>query len=575
MAAAPPLEVMTTAKEVEFIVITLCTNIDNTNARSSVGNQTTQESKQNIDLTSSMLSYDKPVGETPVMLTKYPFFSRNVLYDPSIFINLPYHSIVEIFFNENNFRRLLLNRLPLDNNPKNMASNGDKNIMTMLLALFPTAYPIKSAVSESISIFFSKFSARKITQMLNDVFRGEQYCYMKINSKVYTVKQAIWLNDLLNHPKYRLLIEEFQLFRNQVLKLISKKDTQLNKMSSTETARREPLQKEIKQLADLVNGTDVSNLNAYFKNFANILSKFKSTQPPREIVSSNEDLQEMIDSPDVSSLFGLLVKIYGRFFLQTARDSFKEEELSTSVGLLPQKTSNDPKYRIYVLMDFIEGKLTYDIVNSVDCKFQDVDLARTFRHLTADAKNTYEWDVDRARYMYKLKYKTDKKTEIKEYSVEIVPLTVMKPRLTYDSTQFDAQQFIDWVFYNTKFSDSAKVKALLDQLKKERPDTSEFTILDTIKTRHTQLYDFITRWNMSSDRYDDKFIENMRFYRRKLQRELDERGDDEFARKVIQLLTLIVDVMIQIEKAKNVQSKYGGSRKKNRRGTRKLSKKRW
>jgi len=79
-----------------------------------------------------------------------------------------------------------------------------KNVKTMIKYLFTTKYPNAFNNYDSYSYIFDKGEQFALTQPY-DVYDSvlSNYTYLKINGKVYTVAKTLWLNDVLNHPKYR------------------------------------------------------------------------------------------------------------------------------------------------------------------------------------------------------------------------------------------------------------------------------------------------------------------------------------------------------------------------------------
>jgi hypothetical protein len=572
---------------IDYLVITLCTNIDNVHApSSSYGNQTFKEPKQNIDFTSSMLTYDKPEGGFPAPLTKYPFFTQDVLYDSSVLLTFDYYKLVEIFFNENSFRSLLVNRLPqtdIDSmTPEQLQifrfNNGRKNVMTMLFALFTTAYPIKSDISESLAQLSDKWSEEKIWQLLYDItIKADTFSYLTIHSKVYTVKRAVWMNDILNHPRYRVLLEEFQRFTVRMNDTIERKKRQMNAIVGTGgdyEARKKGLEKEIKRLEDVLSGGNAKDLAQEFPSFSNYLTKFRKNNPSREAVSTNFYLQDMIDSPDLGDMFTFLQAIYNKYILDKGGNPYTDKKwkdcFNTGVTSLYQKNSNDPAFRIYVMMDLVEGKLTSDIVKQVDCQFNDVDLARELRILTMKQKDTFFWEVDRNRMFYKLVERTDEKTKQRHYELDVKPFIYWRNKINYTAGEFDQEQFLDWIF-RSDYKESVKAKEMLTSMRTNFSNSgvSEFTVLDVIKRKYPEFYRLIIGWNMTSDRTDPSLLTNIRIVSRDIERELRYKLEDASKDKptydtdLANLIFQMTKAMATIESAKS--TRQGGAPLRRRR----------
>ncbi|NBO25063.1 MAG: hypothetical protein EBU93_07535, partial [Chlamydiae bacterium] len=264
---------------------------------------------------------------------------------------------------------------------------------------------------------------------------------------------------------------------------------------------------------------------------------------------------------------------------------------NTGVTELYQKNSNDPAFRIYVLMDLIEGELTRDIVKEVDCQFNDVDLARELRSLTMKQNDTFFWEVDRNRMFYKLVKKTDKKTEKKQYRLEVRPFIYRRNKINYTATEFDQEQFLDWIF-RSEFKESKKANDLLSKMRSSYSGSgfSEFTVLDIVRRKYPEFYRLIVKWNMTSDRTDPSMLNSIYNITRNIERELllkteksKEKEGKEISDYDIDLVNLVfqmVKAMAAIESAKSTRQErhgYGGGvsmrkRKSNRRRSRTVKK---
>ena len=92
-----------------------------------------------------------------------------------------------------------------------------KNIMTMLNLLFPTVIPVSDNVKDSYSTFINPDkSGSGLKLSMNSVkewFSYFKFSFLKIDGKEYTVNRIVWLNDVMNHPTYSGLIEEFTEYK--------------------------------------------------------------------------------------------------------------------------------------------------------------------------------------------------------------------------------------------------------------------------------------------------------------------------------------------------------------------------
>jgi hypothetical protein len=147
--------------------------------------------------------------------------------------------------------RLMLDNMktasqPKSNEPKKMSRLeyeternriGEKNLMIMIRLMFPTKYPL---VGNIFSSFHSVVTGKnefnlKWTDFIpsffkKQVFEGlKDYSYLKIDGAVYTVTQAIWLNDIYNHKEYKQLVYKFEELQRWKDKEIARSNIELTK----------------------------------------------------------------------------------------------------------------------------------------------------------------------------------------------------------------------------------------------------------------------------------------------------------------------------------------------------------
>ena len=160
-----------------------------------------------IEFTRSMLyhpEYKKMKGSGT-----YPYITDEVEYYKPNIDRLTYPEIVDTFFNRDKFINMVSNvRGNQDNTGKlDKQKTLEHNVMTMLLLLFPTKYFTVNNHKQSIELL----EPGTATHYKHSIFYNPLNTissYVNVNSKPYTVTEVIWLNDLLNHPSYRKLLEE-------------------------------------------------------------------------------------------------------------------------------------------------------------------------------------------------------------------------------------------------------------------------------------------------------------------------------------------------------------------------------
>ena len=213
------------------------------------------ENDKPIELTSDILHYDPPKNERMPLL-KYPLFDPNTEYDShEIIQDMPYYKRLQVFFNEKMFMDTLLNKNKLsdkrkqelldekknqgtifkdneankesgegndNNNMKNensisefnenyMNTVKNNNFEFTLKTILPTGY-IPDNYTESIDyydpnttrkLFTLKASRPSFLSKLLPRRYKRFYSYININKELHTVHSVLWINDALNHPRYK------------------------------------------------------------------------------------------------------------------------------------------------------------------------------------------------------------------------------------------------------------------------------------------------------------------------------------------------------------------------------------
>lgn len=165
-----------------------------------------------------MLHAGKNNSFKTVGLQKYPFITDTLKYPYDDLKSKRYQYILEFFFNRGKFSKELKRELyssktiqselaELKGKTKEEQNNYkqailESNVMTMLRLLFPTSYPIMNNIRDSYSILMNKSESLEYIS---------KFSYIKLNNKIHTITNVVWLNDLMNNPIYnQLIIEVFK-----------------------------------------------------------------------------------------------------------------------------------------------------------------------------------------------------------------------------------------------------------------------------------------------------------------------------------------------------------------------------
>ena len=166
----------------------------------------------------------------------YPYFSPDVKYSPEVlmaYMKQDYGKVVRAFFDINIFSEMI-NESKKQNENANVNENSNdiikNNIYLTLLFLFPMRYPQSANVKSSYDKYICKRKTNeyqkyfpssntissalfgKVYDIEKEVIR--EYSYINTSKGVATVTEIVWLNDVLNNPIYRKLIDKLIQYDN-------------------------------------------------------------------------------------------------------------------------------------------------------------------------------------------------------------------------------------------------------------------------------------------------------------------------------------------------------------------------
>lgn len=169
--------------------------------------------------------------------------------------------------------------------------NGNKNVLTMLRLLFPTKYPIVGNIFSSFnsiilkrSEFTFSFSDFLPSFLKNKLIEGNaSYSYVKVDGKIYTITQVIWLNDIYNHKEYSELINKFINLNNWKKTALNNLNTEIDSklksfISNYSNAFNEDEIKYIQDQANKINKNENDGRkDRYYNQYQNEIISFKKT----------------------------------------------------------------------------------------------------------------------------------------------------------------------------------------------------------------------------------------------------------------------------------------------------------
>jgi hypothetical protein len=157
-----------------------------------------------------------------VTLSEYPFFTGEIPYPESVLANKEYSELLRVFFDEDEFIRVIIAPHKMSGDRKPDMNVVNKNIMVMLSLIFPTAYPSDNNIQTSYDKYLLhrapefKFKINVATAVDEDSIRG--YSYLNLPGGICTVSEVVWLNDVLNEPTFKELVKNLMDYHKWVIR---------------------------------------------------------------------------------------------------------------------------------------------------------------------------------------------------------------------------------------------------------------------------------------------------------------------------------------------------------------------
>jgi hypothetical protein len=173
------------------------------------------------ELTIDILNYAPPTGK-PKKMAKYPFFDPTANYPRKIIQDLEYYKRLEIFFNEDKFKSVVLqysNQSKVKDKEKKTdqkISNFEFTIQTILC----TGFPVNNYF-QSMEYYDPQIRSKYITLKGSSWFPflpgrfDRTFSHLKLEGGIHTVTGVVWVNDALNHPKYFPVLESFGKYNEE------------------------------------------------------------------------------------------------------------------------------------------------------------------------------------------------------------------------------------------------------------------------------------------------------------------------------------------------------------------------
>ena len=316
---------------------------------------------------------DKKEGEK-LNLETYPLFTYKVEYPLDKLRSIPnFQDRINVFFNKNRFNNMILKNgaNPTLNDENEKLLRMEKNMMAMLEILFPTSFPVIDNLHTSYNYLKSQVSLNPI--YADHMFSAGMSSHINIDGSSKTIKKVILYNDIVNHPKFRELIDgtinfmEYAKEENEdYLKFTKDQLEQKNRNKSL------PIQ---------YTNHEISFLNQY--------------RSPIKVIADS-DLQNIIDhnskkeegNKEVKEFYDLIQYLYSYYLKQdatTEENNEFEQLIRNGIYDLNLKDIRNPTKEVYVMLELHGGRI--DDPDFDKCAYYDEELATQTQKLIQGSMN--------------------------------------------------------------------------------------------------------------------------------------------------------------------------------------------
>lgn len=316
---------------------------------------------------------DKKEGEK-LNLETYPLFTYKVEYPLDKLRSIPnFQDRINVFFNKNRFNNMILKNgaNPTLNNENEKLLRMEKNMMAMLEILFPTSFPVIDNLHTSYNYLKSQISLNPI--YADHMFSAGMSSHINIDGSSKTIKKVILYNDIVNHPKFRELIDGTINFM-EYAKEENEDYLKFTKDQLEQKNRNKPLPIQY-------TNHEISFLNQY--------------RSPIKVIADS-DLQNIIDhnskkeegNKEVQEFYDLIQYLYSYYLKQhatTEENNEFEQLIRNGIYDLNLKDIRNPTKEVYVMLELHGGRI--DDPDFDKCAYYDEELANQTQKLIQGSMN--------------------------------------------------------------------------------------------------------------------------------------------------------------------------------------------
>jgi hypothetical protein len=366
-------------------------------------------------------------------------------------------------------------------------------------------------LSYLININYNTKELLKIFDKKNDLYNDILYL---LNSE-YVIDDNV--DEFINKKNNKDLIDEFinkkkELTQEKIQidpKIINNLKKINTKLFDINSGKLENFKKYIKKpLKELENDSSIKLSPEYLTFMRIVRSQYRET-----IRTTNNDyLQSLIDGNDqatIQQFFDIFEKIYNKYMLgikekldineQEKEEDIMQKVLNTSINKVNTNTQNWT-YEIYIMVDFIEGKVNDKNANEIFCPYVGEYLGTMSELLfqlqlygKTNENDIYRWAVDRNRTFFSIKdMKINSGENTKQLMQKAVKNGFLKENNNKNNTKSTIElERINSLFINNIVSSNKEILDIIDKLQKNSIIINESIILSYIEKNNKKLYNAI------------------------------------------------------------------------------------
>ena len=400
-----------------------------------------------IELTSDVLDYSPPAGKKKQTLVKFPFFDPTADYPRQEIQDLEYYKRLEVFFNEEKFKSMVIEfsnkknakiqkqeggtdisfsetkvkedekteddkekKLKEKEEDEKKISNFEFTIQTILC----TGFPVNNYF-QSMEYYDPSLRPKSLTLKGSSWFPflpgrfDRKFSYLKIGGGTYTVSGIVWVNDALNHPKYLPVIESYGKYKEEKKDdVIEKKQNELKERSELEMNMfiLNLYRDNLNQNSTVWRSANVNILNRKKQNDRLSMSELLSLDIQ---ISFQEDVLKLLKySPEIVNLFEeLKVKDSSGNYIKDSSGNYIKDSSGNDIKFSSVKDI-DISSNIFLMRGSLDSNLRPKNATDLDAIYAQPPENKAYFYWKMLHENVIEYDD------YTINNKNNEKIKVSE-----------------------------------------------------------------------------------------------------------------------------------------------------------------